>query len=120
MHGDFPLLLDQGQQLSYSETITKAKKAGADAIKLQTYNAKDMTLNIDEREFLIKKKNFKSKLWNNRSLYSLYDEASLPEKFYPTVVQVQGAEVWGYIPTAGCYGRSDREGYKFQITEVDN
>tara|TARA_X000000368_G_scaffold371309_1_gene321004 strand:- start:2877 stop:4550 length:1674 start_codon:yes stop_codon:yes gene_type:complete len=25
LHGDFPLLLDQGQQLSYSETISKAK-----------------------------------------------------------------------------------------------
>ena len=69
------------------KTITQAKLAGADAIKLQTYNANDMTLNLDEREFIIKNENFKSKSWNNRSMYSLYDEASLPEKFYPKIVK---------------------------------
>jgi pseudaminic acid synthase len=36
------------------KTIRAAKRAGADAIKLQTYRADTMTLNSDKDDFVIK------------------------------------------------------------------
>jgi len=36
------------------ETIRAAKKAGADAIKLQTYTADTLTLNCDKEDFVVK------------------------------------------------------------------
>jgi len=47
-------------------------KSGAHALKLQTYTANTMTLDIAEREFFI---NDPDSLWNGRSLYELYKEA---------------------------------------------
>lgn len=54
--------------------VDAAKKAGAHAIKLQTYTADTMTLNISEGEFLISDLS----LWNGRTLYDLYEEAHTP------------------------------------------
>lgn len=55
--------------------VDEAAKAGADAIKLQTYTADSMTLNLHEREFLISDP---QSLWSGRSLYDLYQEAATP------------------------------------------
>ena len=55
--------------------VDEAAKAGADAIKLQTYTADSMTLNLKEREFLISDQ---ESLWSGRSLYDLYQEAATP------------------------------------------
>ncbi|OEU65406.1 MAG: pseudaminic acid synthase, partial [Desulfobacterales bacterium PC51MH44] len=52
--------------------VEAAAKAGAHAVKLQTYTADTMTLDIAEREFFI---NDPDSLWNGRSLYDLYKEA---------------------------------------------
>ncbi|MCF5518072.1 pseudaminic acid synthase, partial [Pseudomonas sp. PA-3-6E] len=53
--------------------IEEAKKAGADAVKLQTYTADTITLDCDSADFKIK-----GGLWDGRTLYELYQEAHMP------------------------------------------
>lgn len=53
--------------------IEEAKKAGADAVKLQTYTADAITLKCDSEEFRIC-----GGLWDGKTLYQLYQEAHMP------------------------------------------
>lgn len=53
--------------------IEEAKKAGADAVKLQTYKPDTITLNCDSEDFKIR-----GGLWDGRTLYELYSEAHMP------------------------------------------
>jgi N-acetylneuraminate synthase len=52
--------------------IEEAKKAGADAVKLQTYKPDTITLNSDKEDFKIR-----GGLWDGRTLYDLYEEAHM-------------------------------------------
>jgi len=55
------------------ELIETYSKAGASAIKLQTFKPETITINSNRKEFLIK-----SGLWKDRTLYDLYKESSMP------------------------------------------
>lgn len=57
--------------------IEEAKKAGAAAVKLQTYRPDTITLNSDAEEFRIK-----GGLWDGRTLYELYEEAHMPWEWH--------------------------------------
>ena len=62
--------------------VEAAAKAGAHAIKLQTYTADTMTLDIAEKEFFI---NDPDSLWKGRSLYELYKEAYTPWEWHKPI-----------------------------------
>lgn len=59
--------------------VDEAAKAGAHALKLQTYTADTMTIDCDEGEFFISDPN---SLWKGASLYKLYQEAYTPWEWH--------------------------------------
>jgi len=61
--------------------VSEAAKAGADAIKLQTYTADTITLNCDNKYFHIKN----NSQWDGQSLYSLYEKAYTPWEWHQAI-----------------------------------
>jgi len=59
------------------ETILAAKNAGVDAVKIQTYTPKTMTIEVNKPDFYIN-----DGLWKGRSLYDLYSEAYTPFEWH--------------------------------------
>jgi len=64
--------------------VDAAAEAGAHAIKLQTYTADTMTLDVDREEFRI---NDPQSLWFGRQLHELYQEASTPWDWHGPIFQ---------------------------------
>jgi pseudaminic acid synthase len=57
--------------------IDRAKSAGADAVKIQTYRPDTITLDCDSEDFQIH-----GGLWDGKTLYELYTEAHMPWKWH--------------------------------------
>ena len=57
--------------------IEMAKKAGADALKMQTYTPDTLTIDCDLPDFQLNEG-----LWSGRSLYELYEEAYTPWEWH--------------------------------------
>ena len=66
--------------------IFKAKEAGADAIKIQTYNANTMTIDCDKKDFIIK-----DGLWAGYKLFDLYKDASTPFSWHKELFEYANA-----------------------------
>jgi N-acetylneuraminate synthase len=64
------------------EIVEAAAKAGAHALKIQTYTPDTMTIDLDEREFHIS--DTKS-LWAGTSLYELYGKAYTPWEWHKPI-----------------------------------
>ena len=64
--------------------VDAAAEAGAHAVKLQTYTADTMTLNVDKPDFYI---NDTESLWHGRHLYELYEEAHTPWEWHKPIMQ---------------------------------
>ncbi len=64
--------------------VDAAAKAGAHAIKLQTYTADTMTLDIDKGEFFI---DDEQDLWRGNSLYDLYKLAYTPWEWHAPLME---------------------------------
>lgn len=64
------------------QIVEAAARSGAHALKIQTYTADSMTLDLDEREFHISDPN---SLWAGTSLYKLYGEAFTPWEWHKPI-----------------------------------
>jgi pseudaminic acid synthase len=62
--------------------VEEAAKAGAQAVKLQTYTADTMTLDSTAPDFRI---DDPKSLWHGRRLYDLYQEAATPWEWHPRI-----------------------------------
>jgi pseudaminic acid synthase len=77
MSGNHNQSLEQALQI-----VDAAAKSGAHALKLQTYTADTMTLDIDKGEFFISDTN---SLWKGTSLYNLYQKAYTPWEWHKPI-----------------------------------
>jgi pseudaminic acid synthase len=73
--------------------VDAAAGAGAHGLKIQTYTADTMTLDIAEGAFCI---DDPSSLWHGRTLYDLYDEAHTPWEWHGEIFD--RARAHGMIP----------------------
>ena len=64
------------------ELVRAAAKAGAHALKLQTYTADTMTIDVRDGQFLITDK---SSPWYGETLYSLYQKANTPWEWHKPI-----------------------------------
>ncbi len=87
---DFPWIIaelsgNHNQSLARAlALVDAAAAAGAHALKIQTYTADTMTLQIAEGEFVISNP---TSPWNGRSLYDLYDEAHTPWEWHAEIFE---------------------------------
>ncbi len=64
--------------------VEAAAKTGAQAIKLQTFTADTITLDVHDNEFEIKDE---KSLWNGKSLHKLYAEAYTPWEWHAPIMK---------------------------------
>ena len=64
--------------------VDAAADAGVDAVKIQTYTADTMTIDIDTGEFSISDKD---SLWKGETLYHLYEKAHTPWEWHKAIFE---------------------------------
>lgn len=105
------------------ETIRAAKRAGADAIKLQTYTADTLTIDCDKEDFIIKS----GSIWDGKTFYELYQSAYTPWDWHKTLFDCANEE--GLICFSSPFDKTavdlledlDAPAYKiasFEITDI--
>lgn len=67
--------------------IAAAKRAGASAVKFQTYEADTITINSDKPDFVVD-----TALWRGRTLYDLYCEAQTPFAWHEDLFKCAASE----------------------------
>jgi len=70
------------------ETIKAAKRAGANAIKLQTYTPDTMTIRSNKKDFIINN----GSIWDGENLYNLYKKAYTPWEWHEELFKVADDE----------------------------
>lgn len=65
------------------QLIHEAKKAGADAVKLQTYTPESMTIDCDSSMFKAR-----GRAWEGKTLYQVYSEAYTPYEWQPKLKKI--------------------------------
>ena len=69
-------------------SIKAAKRAGADCIKLQTYTADTITINVRTDDFKLKQ----GTIWDGQYLYDLYQQAYTPWEWHKILFEVAKEE----------------------------
>ena len=77
MSGNHNQSLDRALQI-----VEAAAAAGAHALKIQTYTADTLTLDLDQGDFFIEDKD---SLWKGNSLYKLYEKAYTPWEWHEPI-----------------------------------
>jgi len=105
------------------KTIDAMKEAGADAIKIQTYTPDTITIDCDNKYFVLKQ----GTIWDGKAFYQLYKEAYTPWEWQPKLQE--HAEKLGLIFFSSPFDKSavdflekmDVPAYKvasFEITDI--
>jgi pseudaminic acid synthase len=69
-------------------SIRAAKRAGANAVKLQTYTADTLTIDCDKKDFIIKS----GSIWDGKTYYQLYQSAYTPWEWHKQLFEVAREE----------------------------
>lgn len=86
---NYPLIVAEisanhcGNKNKFLNLIKLAHKNGADLIKIQTYEANDIVLNLKTNVYKINKG-----IWKNKSMWDLYNEAQTPYKWHKSAFKL--------------------------------
>lgn len=70
------------------DSIKAAKRAGANAIKLQTYTPDTITIDSDKKDFTIKS----GSIWDGQNFYQLYKKAHTPWEWHKKLFEIAKKE----------------------------
>lgn len=75
------------------EIVKSSASSGVGAVKIQTYTAETITMNVDSKDFRISQDH---ELWGGRTLFNLYEEAYTPWEWHQPIFDL--ARDLGVVP----------------------